>query len=156
MTSGVQLGDIADIEGFVRSTIRRKMNRVPRDEVEELVAEGLVIVCDLWRKYDPSKDSASRKPNHVCRGPRCCVPSFAGYCTFLLPPKLLDAWHSLHPEHLLRTQADGKRKYVYLQGSCSLDEGATGTVNEDDRGYSSVDNPNTRHVGNFITVPEAA
>lgn len=150
-TQGVSLGDIADIEGFVRSVVQRRLNKVHHSEYEELVAEGLVVLCHLWRVYDPSKDMPSTKEGHQCKTARCCVPSFAGYASHLLPPKMLDAWHALHPEHLFLTQEDGKRRYVYLSPAVSLDEAPAGIMYDE---YNhTIDMPGTRLVGEFMPPP---
>lgn len=155
--------DIDDAEGFVRDMVYRKLRKLDKYEIEDMVAEGLMLLVALSRRYDPSKDTPNRKPGHRCKGPRCCVPSFAGYASYLLPNKLLDAWHASHEDHLLRTQPDGSRKYFYHQETCSLDDGSRknygpetpgfshGGVHDDD--YSTTDAPSTRHVGNFIPVP---
>jgi hypothetical protein len=147
----VALHDIADIEGFVRDTMRRHLSKVPHEDREELVAEGLVIICELAMRYDPAKDKPSRKPGHVCKTSRCCVPSFAGYASFLLKRKMLDAWHRMHPEHQLRTQDDGTRKYVYYPKPKSLDERSS------DLGRDAHELPGTRQVGQFVPIePEPA
>lgn len=167
MTGPVEVHDIKDAEAFVRANVYRKLRKL-RDgqEFEEMVQEGYVILFDLARRYDPSKDVPSRKPGHVCKGERCCKASFASYAARLLPPKLLDAWHSHHPEHLLRTQPDGSRKYVYLMEACSFDD--TGGIHSgfvdknpsepgvDSAGFgrNTIDRPATRHVGMFMPVPE--
>jgi hypothetical protein len=159
----VQVHDIDDLQAFVRTAVYRKLVRLRDDqEFEEMVAEGMVIVLDLARRYDPGKDRPSTKPGHVCKTERCCKPSFAGYASRLLPPKLLDAWHAHHPEHLLKTQEDGSRKWVYLQEACSLDDpvstgiNVTSTVRYPERQVGAADRPTTNHVGKFTPVPETS
>jgi hypothetical protein len=145
LNQAVHLHDIADVEAFVRNTLHTRLRAIPRDDHDEMMSEGLVIIFDLGRRYDPSKDTGSRKLDHVCRTARCCVPSFAGWATYLLHRKMLDAWHRLHPEHVLRTQPDGSRKYEYLQRPASIDE-------RDDVGIAAsvIDLNGTRHFGDFI------
>jgi hypothetical protein len=159
----VPVWDIEDTVSFVQATVRRKLIKVrTHDEFEEMVAEGLVILFDLARRYDPARETPSSKPGHVCKTERCCKPSFAGYAAMLLPPKLLDAWHSHHPEHLLRTQPDGSRKWTYLKEACSLDDtrGLTLVLATDeaqsDVERNTLDRPSTKHVGMFMPVPEIA
>lgn len=165
--------DIEDAERFVAATVRKKLIKLRnKDERDEMNAEGMVILFDLARRYDPSKERPNTKPGHVCKTVRCCKPSFAGYASRLLPPKLLDAWHAHHPEHLLRTQPDGSRKYVYLVEACSLHDTGVATGSDarghwttraqathgmddgEDEGRNTVDRPGTRHVGMFMPVPE--
>lgn len=165
----VQVHDVADAEGFVRDIIRRKLRKanISRQDMDDMVQSGLLVLLELAKRYDPAKDIKKPRPGHVCRGPRCCVPSFAGYASFLMPNKLLDAWHAQHPNHLLKTQEDGSRKYMYLREACSLDEGPGGhgggygsgnsmAGDSNQEGFSSVDSPTTRHVGDFIPVPETS
>lgn len=158
----VPIHDIADAEGFVIATINTKLKAITMDDREELVSEGLVILFDLARRYDPAKDRPSTKPGHVCKTARCCKPSFAGYASYLLPRKLLDAWHRMHPEHVLRTQPDGSRKYEYLPKPASLEGSSDDSYYEEGINggepsrYHPVDDPRSRHFGEFVKPATAA
>lgn len=154
----IPVHDIEDAQSFVTQVIHRKFSKVSWDDRDELVAEGLVILFDLAKRYDPAKEGG--KKDHVCKGAKCCVPSFAGYASFQLPLKLLDAWHAMHPEHVRMTLEDGSRKYKYLEPAIGMEHsddtyfdyhpGTGGDVR-----VAAFDRETTRHVGNFIAVPEA-
>lgn len=144
------LGDVDDAEAFVKSCIRKAgLVWLERDEYEELAAEGLVILCDLYNRYDPSKETNPDKA------------SFHGYAWFLLPRKLLDAWHKMHPEHVLKTFKENAvdeetgedvvvttRKYVYYESACSLDERIERFEDPDDYELDRY-----RQCGNFTDLP---
>lgn len=102
--------DIDDAEAFVRATIRRSKIIVGRDEFEELLAEGLCILCEMAERYQPRMEGYEKDG------------TFAGYAARFLPKKLGEAWHKLHPEHVLRTCPDGSRRYEYLEPAGSLNQ----------------------------------
>ena len=94
----------------MRFQLRRMTLTLGEDEREELVAEGLLILCELSARYDESLPKDKQ------------AGSFAGYANYLLPRRLLDAWHKHHPEHRYTTDPEtGKRKWVYGQPPTSLD-----------------------------------
>lgn len=156
LSSRVELHDIKDAEAFVVGTIRRKVRMIGPMDWEDMVAEGLMILVDLARLYDPERDRAKKaQAGHVCKGPTCCKPSFAGYANFLLPKKIIEAYYRNKPECMLRTKSDGTRSYVILESAVSVDErnDKNNGHNSEDH-YSVVDYATTRHPGNFIAVPE--
>jgi hypothetical protein len=97
----VSLYDVRDAEGIVQATLRASRRIYSAEEQEELVAEGLAILCRLADDFDG-------------RG------RFSGFAAKFLPLKLEDAYHRLHPEHVLRTQLDGSRRYVSGERPVSL------------------------------------
>ncbi len=146
MHRAVPLHDIADAEGFVRANISKVTGLVlTRDEREELIAEGLVILCTLARKYQP------RMAGYTKDG------SFAGYASRLLGPKLSDAYHRSRENHLCRTQPDGSRKIEYLPRAKSYEEMTNQGRNNNmtgDRFNATHSHEHTfRRPGNFIAVP---
>lgn len=111
----IALRDVADIEGFVNATInsefkdRRRLN-ITRQEREELLSEGMAIL------YELSSVFVARRPGHTKDG------RFSGFASFYLPKRLAEAWHRTHEEHRYVTDPEtGKRRYVYLTPSTSLD-----------------------------------
>jgi hypothetical protein len=148
------MDDVRDVEGFVWEVIRRKMPMVQPNEMEDLVSEGLLIMATLHNRYDPAKDVTS-DPSHVCRGKKCCVPSFAGYANFILPKKMMEVYYARQPEFQVRT-VEGKRTYVRYASAHSLDErNSRSNHGPHDEGteYRVEDFHSTRHVNNFIPVP---
>lgn len=137
----VELGDIKEAYGFVAKCIAKSGIKVQGEEYDEMMCEGIVILCALHDRYDASKDT----------GPKA---SFAGYAWYLLPRKLKDAWHKLHPEHVMRTQPDGKRKYEYHQAPVSID--ARGTSGERSNRSFFDQHTTFRTPGEFVSVPTAA
>lgn len=70
-----QLHDVLDVEAFVKATLRNMSLRLTRDEREELVGEGLLIMVELARGYRPD------------------IGTFGGYAAGMLPRRLTDSWH---------------------------------------------------------------
>lgn len=134
MLSGVVvLHDIKDAEAFVISTIKRSKIRVDRDEYQELVCEGLVILCEMSKRFKPRMAGFEKDGK------------FSGYAARYLPNKLGDAWHRLHPEHVLKTQDDGARRYEYMDAAASFDQ-------ERERNSGRIDNTDRlRLVGDFVS-----
>jgi hypothetical protein len=129
LNSKVTIGNITDAEAFVRHCINKSRLPLTVDERDELVAEGLVLVCELHLRYDPKR----------------------------LPRKLNDAWHRSQPHHLLRTQPDGTRRYEYVKTAKSLDDvhlnGMAGERNEDGTRLDQLHAGNCRTTGDYVAVP---
>ena len=98
-----------------------------------MVAEGIVILYDLASKF------IAHKPGYEKPG------SFAGYASRYLPKKMFAAWHKLHPEHVLRAQADGTKRYEYGTAPISFDTYVEGDHPGEHRGQEV----GLRHVGDF-------
>ena len=109
LSATVALYDIQNAEAFVRSTLDSSRIRFASEEREELVLEGLAVLCDLAGSFQP------HMPGYDQPG------RFSGYAARFLPRRLGEAWHRLHPEHVYRTRADGSREWEYLQPPISLD-----------------------------------
>ena len=134
------LRDIDDPEAFVRFQLRRLTLRLSDDEKEELVAEGLLILCELSAKYDGTL------PKDKDAG------SFAGYANYLLPRRLLDAWHRHHPEHRYTTDPEtGKRKWVYGKAPVSLDA----LLDNDGEGGADHHLANANAIGTTVPIGAA-
>lgn len=109
--------DVRDPAAFVQGTINRfcraTASRGPivlsQDERDELHAEGLAILCKLAQEFEPHRDGYEQEGR------------FSGYAAMYLPRKLGDAWHRLHPEHTLRVQPEGGRKWTYGERAVSLE-----------------------------------
>jgi len=111
----VSLHNVQDAEAFVKHCIKKAGRLIlTREEEEDLVATGLMILCELAQRYDPAKDKSAGLPGRT--------KGFYGYALFQLPKKLGDAYHSARPHHVLRTQSDGSRKYEYLDPPTSFDD----------------------------------
>jgi hypothetical protein len=105
----IQLFDINDAEGFIAANIH-KSGVIVKDthEREDLLAEGLTILLELARKYEP------HRPGYQHAG------SFAGYAAKYLPGRMRDAYHAMHPEHIARRDPTGRRIYTYGERPMSL------------------------------------
>jgi hypothetical protein len=107
----VALHDIDDVEGFVAATIERAgLGGLPKDEKEDLIADGIVILYTLAERFEP------HRPGYAQAG------RFSGFAAQFLPRRLGDAWHSKHPEHIRVVGEDGKRYWVYRERPISLDQ----------------------------------
>jgi hypothetical protein len=97
----VALHDVHDAQAFVAANIHRSgVILHDRDEREELLAEGLAILCELAGRFEPHREGYAQ------------AGSFAGYASKYLPGRMRDAYHALHPEYL-PTRTDGRRTYDY-------------------------------------------
>lgn len=115
LATTLALYDVDDAEGFVAATIKRANLNIGRDEHEELMLEGLALLVDLARRFQP------RLGDHQQDG------RFSGYAAMYLPRRLGDAWHRMHPEHRYVTnRASGKREWHYDLAPVSLDGIRTG------------------------------
>lgn len=105
----LSLFDIQNAESFVAANIH-KSGVIVRDphEREDLLAEGLTILLELASKYEPHREGYAK------------AGSFAGYASKFLPGRMRDAYYNLHPEHIARRDADGRRVYEFGDKPMSL------------------------------------
>lgn len=103
------LGDIDDVEAFVNGTLNASGIEFQAWEREDLVAEGLCVLYDLFAKFEPHK-AGYAQPGR-----------FSGWAAWALPKKLGDCWHRGRPEHRYVTSVGGKREWRFFKASTSLD-----------------------------------
>lgn len=109
VASGLQLHDIDDVEGFVIGCLNRSGIQSSPDEREDLIAEGICILYELARRYEPKREG------HTKAG------RFSGFAAQFLPRRLGDAWHAKNPHHFRAPDETGKRRWQYLEAPVSLD-----------------------------------
>lgn len=131
-----QLFDIEDVEAFVMMCIRRSGIKPDPTEFDDLVAEGICILWQMSQKYQHHR-AGYDKPGR-----------FSGYAVKYMPRKMKEAYHRSHEHHLHRTQADGTRKWEFMEAPTSWDKL---TAHTDDH---HLDETRIRTVGNFIEVPQ--
>lgn len=107
--TSVALHDIKDAESFVAANIQRS-GVIVRDvhEREDLLAEGITILLELYAAYEPHREGYAQPG------------SFAGYAARFLPGRMRDAYYAMHPEHIARRDADGRRVYDFGERPMSL------------------------------------
>ena len=88
LSSRVAIADVDDAEAFVLAAMKRTGLTLAPAEIEELLAEGLLILVKLHDTFEPIREGYDQPGR------------FSGYAAKFLPRKLLDAWHRLHPEHV--------------------------------------------------------
>jgi hypothetical protein len=93
--------DIRDPRGFVAATIQKSRVRLSSDEHEDLLCEGLAILCDLASRFEP------HRPGYNTPG------RFSGYAAKYLPLRLQDAYGKLKPT-VTRRDPDGQRVREYV------------------------------------------
>jgi hypothetical protein len=121
----VALHDVQDAEGFVAATIQRSGLTLTRCEHEELLAEGIAILCELAADFEPHREGYAQ------------AGRFSGYAARYLPRRLGDAWHRGNPHHHRIAGENGKRSWHYEAPPVSLDQllepanggSAGGTIN---------------------------
>lgn len=141
----IALFDIADVEGFVNATLNASGIDFQTWEREDLVAEGLVILFELARRFEP------HRAGYASAG------RFSGFAACYLPKKLGDAWHRNRPEHRYVTGEDGKRRWQFFKAHASIQ----GTYEDRTRGLDDVSGDRADLVdGQFLDarywVPVAA
>lgn len=109
LATTVQLHDIDDVEGFVCGTIERSEVRLTTSEHEELVSEGVIILYDLARRFEPRRHGYAEEGR------------FSGFAAQFLPRRLGDVWHASNPNHRRLTRPDGSRVWHYDAPPVSLD-----------------------------------
>lgn len=109
-TTGVQIHDIRDAEGFVAKTIRNSKLVLSYDEFEELKLEGICILYQLEKSYEPHM-AGYAQPGR-----------FSGYAARYLPGRLQDAWARQHPEHHCKRLPDGTREWEYGDKNLSIQQ----------------------------------
>lgn len=109
LATSIRLHDVKDAEAFVAANVQRS-GVIVRDthEREDLIAEGLVILCELADRYEPHRAGYEK------------AGSFAGYAAKFLPGRMRDAYYALHPEHVARRDQDGRRVYEFGERPMSL------------------------------------
>lgn len=138
----VELHDVLDAEAFVRATIKRGRMRLSSEQVEELVAEGIAILCDLSGRYEP------RRAGYDQDG------TFAGYAAKYLPLRLDDAWHRMNPSHRFVTDPESKiRRWVYDDAPVSLDQ-VTEEKGDNVRALHAEDRPDPDIAGELRPLLE--
>lgn len=115
LATTLSVHDVDDAEGFVAATIQRANLNIGHDEHEELMLEGLALLVDLARRFKPQLEGYTQ------------AGRFSGYAAQMLPRRLGDAWHRMHPEHRYVTnKATGRREWHYDLAPVSLDGIAAG------------------------------
>jgi hypothetical protein len=104
----VAMHDVRDAEGFVAAAIQRSGIRLAPAEREELIAEGLAIMCDLANRFEAHRAGYQQQGR------------FSGYAAAYLPKRMQAAWYRLHPEHQVRRDDAGKRVREFGQPAMSL------------------------------------
>lgn len=130
-----QIHDVHDAEAFVWKIVRRHMRMVPAEQLEDVVADGLLLLCSLAKQYDATKDTGNNA-------------SFAGYATYLMPMKMKQRWYASQPEWQKST-TNGKVVYTRLKRAVSFEE----IMSYDETIRSYTDESKVRVVGNFVAVP---
>jgi hypothetical protein len=112
------LHDVRDPSAFVQGTInaftapnaKRGPIVLSSDERDELHQEGLAILYRLASIFEPHREGYDQ------------AGRFSGFAAAMLPRKLGDAWHRMHPEHRHVTdQETGKRHWEYTERAVSLE-----------------------------------
>lgn len=114
------LEDIRDVEAFSATVVRRSLaKRMLPEEIEEAIAEGVLLLFELHLKWDRVK-----------------TPSFATWCGTMLQLRLTSWWRremrQRNLAHRVRSSAasTGSDAQVYL-GRVSLDSRVADPMNED-------------------------
>lgn len=106
----VALHDIDNVHAFVYACMKRSGARPRPEEVEDLHAEGVCLLYVMARNYKEHIDGYA------------VAGRFSGYAIAWLPKQIKEAWHRGRPEHLRSVNAEGKKEYIALEATASLDD----------------------------------
>lgn len=107
----IQVYDIRDAKNFVYTLLGwSRLANMEFHEREDLCAEGMLILLDLASKFKPHMDGYEQPGR------------FSGYAARFLPGKVRSAYYKMHPEHLQKTNAEGKRYYQHGEQPKSYEE----------------------------------
>ena len=124
----IRLDDIEDVHGFVANCLSRTgIYFGEADEREDLIAEGVCILYELARAYEP------RRAGYAQAG------RFSGFAAQFLPRRLGDAWHKRHPNHRRVAGEDGKRRWVYQDAPISLEAVLAESTRHGDSGSEGIE-----------------
>ena len=133
---------ILDAEAFCQAALNASKRMYGPDEREDLVAEGLRILLELHKAFEPHREGYAQRGR------------LPGYCSKYVRVKLEDAYHRMHPEHRLVTQPNGKRRYEYGEKAVSM-EALLG--DDPDREPALADDHGARgEADGYVTVEEIA
>ncbi len=147
LSTPVALHDIRDVNMFVRNALDKAPVTLGTQEFEELVAEGLAILYELAKEYEPHRAGYER------------AGSFAGYASVFLSHRLTDAWHRSHAEHryITVTEDDGtqRRAWEYLKRTVSFDAQRETFTRSDMAPVSDDREGRYRDPATWVPVPAA-
>jgi hypothetical protein len=124
LPAGIVLGDVKDVGGFVNSLINRSGLDLGADGRDELEAEAIATLCELWAGF---------------RG-----GSFSAYASGTLPGRILTSWHKQNRgRHLRSRDAAGRCVWRYRPPIASLES----TIAEPGFNEASL-----RRLGDFTRV----
>jgi hypothetical protein len=106
-TSGPASGsllDVRDPRGFVAACIQKSGVRPSAEQREDLIAEGLMILCELAGKFEPQRQGYAQ------------AGRFSGYAAAYLPRRMQDVWQQMNPT-ISRRDEDGRREVEFLTHS---------------------------------------
>jgi hypothetical protein len=105
-TSGPASGsllDVRDPRGFVAACIQKSWVRPSAEQREDLIAEGLMILCGLAARYEPHREGYAQPGR------------FSGYAARYLPLRMQDAWQQMNPTVTNRDAESGTREVEFLE-----------------------------------------
>lgn len=103
------LYNVRDTRAFVADKLHKSRLRLSRDEREELICEGVAIMCELANRYEPHRDGYEQ------------AGTFSGFAGYFLPRKLQDAYYRMHPEHRTVRDEDGTKRREFGHAALSLE-----------------------------------
>lgn len=136
----IAVHDVADAEAFVIHAMHTSGITPGRDETEDIIAAGLLVLCEMADRYKP------RMPGYQTDG------RFSGYAARWLPGRIRDAYFGMHENIIARVDNNGHKHREFLDAPVRLSppsdwdcaEGAVGDGHEsendaDDRALSVTD-----------------
>lgn len=133
--------DVLDVEAFVIKAMRTSGITPGRDETEDIVMAGIVVLYDMANRYKPQMDGYARPGR------------FSGWAAKYLPGRIRDAYFQMHENIVVRVDTEGHKRREFLPAPVRLsppsdwgdvdghnsDDSDPGENDADDRALSVTD-----------------
>lgn len=121
----VAVHDVNDAEAFVIHAMQTSGINPARDETEDVIAAGLLVLVEMGQRYKP------RMPGYTADG------RFSGYAARWLPGRIRDAYYQMHENIIVRVDADGHKRREFLPTPLRLSPPSDwGDSTNDDPGFN--------------------
>ena len=125
----VAIHDVLDAEAFVIAAMRTSGITPGRDETEDVICAGMLVLCEMGARYQP------RLAGYATNG------RFSGYASKYLPGRIRDAYFQMHENIVVRVDATGHKRREFLPTAVRLSPPSDWDVgsNTDDPGGTAYD-----------------
>lgn len=98
----VAIHDVKDAEAFVIAAMRTSGITPGRDETEDVIGAGLLVLLEMGARFQPRLAGYERNGR------------FSGYASKYLPGRIRDAYFQMHENIVVRVDATGHKRREFL------------------------------------------